>query len=78
VLSIKSQIKEMLQIAEREGLEIVVMKRESHSAKETEQRPVFNEIIVDFKTYAKHTLKEGSDQEKRELMGCLISKIKNN
>ncbi|MCE9585596.1 recombinase family protein [Candidatus Nomurabacteria bacterium] len=45
VLSIDSQIKEMLQLAEREGLEIVTMKRESHSAKETGQRPVFNEII---------------------------------
>jgi site-specific DNA recombinase len=45
VLSIDSQIKEMLQLADREGLEIVTMKRESHSAKETGQRPVFNEII---------------------------------
>ncbi len=45
VLSIDSQIKEMLQLAEREGLEIVCMKRESHSAKETGMRPVFNEII---------------------------------
>src|SRR3989338_4609974 len=45
VLSIDSQIKEMLQLAEREGLEVVTMKRESHSAKETGQRPVFNEII---------------------------------
>ncbi len=45
VLSIDSQIKEMLQLAEREGLEIVAMKRESHSAKEAGQRPVFNEII---------------------------------
>jgi len=45
VLSIDSQIKEMLQMAEREGLEVVEMKRESHSAKETGQRPVFNEII---------------------------------
>lgn len=45
VLSIDSQVKEMLQLAEREGLEIVTMKRESHSAKETGQRPVFNEII---------------------------------
>ncbi len=35
----------MLELAEREGLEIVTMKRESHSAKETGQRPVFNEII---------------------------------
>ena len=45
VLSIDSQIKEMLQLAERENLEVVTMKRESHSAKETGQRPVFNEII---------------------------------
>ena len=45
VLSIDSQIKEMLQLADREGLEVVEMKRESHSAKETGKRPVFNEIV---------------------------------
>lgn len=45
ILSIDSQIKEMLQLADREGLEVVTMKRESHSAKETGQRPIFNEII---------------------------------
>lgn len=45
VMSIDSQIKEMLLIADREGLEIVSMKRESHSAKETGCRPVFNEIV---------------------------------
>lgn len=49
ILSIDSQIKEMLLLAEREGLEIVAMKRESHSAKETGQRPVFNEIIDEIK-----------------------------
>lgn len=49
VLSIDSQIKEMLQLAERENLEIVTMKRESHSAKETGQRPVFNEIIEELR-----------------------------
>jgi DNA invertase Pin-like site-specific DNA recombinase len=49
VLSIDSQIKEMLQMAEKENLEIVTMKRESHSAKETGQRPVFNEIIEEIK-----------------------------
>ncbi len=48
-MSIDSQIKEMLQLAEREGLEIVTMKRESHSAKETGQRPVFNEIVDEIK-----------------------------
>lgn len=45
ILSIDSQVKEMLQLAEREGLEVVAMKRESHSAKETGQRPIFNEIV---------------------------------
>lgn len=49
VLSIDSQIKEMLQLAEREGMEIVAMKRESHSAKETGCRPVFNEIIEEIR-----------------------------
>lgn len=48
-LSIDSQIKEMLQLAERDNLEIVTMKRESHSAKETGQRPVFNEMIEEIK-----------------------------
>lgn len=50
VLSIDSQIKEMLLLAEREGLEIVAMKRESHSAKETGCRPVFNEIVEEVRT----------------------------
>jgi len=45
VLSIDSQIKEMLLMAEREKLDVVEIKRESHSAKETNQRPIFNEII---------------------------------
>jgi DNA invertase Pin-like site-specific DNA recombinase len=49
VLSIDSQIKEMLQLAERENLEIIKMKRESHSAKETGQRPVFNEIVEEIR-----------------------------
>jgi site-specific DNA recombinase len=47
ILSIDSQIKEMLQLAERENLEIVCMKRESHSAKETGKRPIFNEIVTE-------------------------------
>ncbi len=44
-LSIDSQIKEMRELAEREGIDIVDVKRESHSAKETGQRPIFNEIV---------------------------------
>ncbi len=50
VLSIDSQIKEMLQIAERDGLEIVEIRRESHSAKNSGQRPVYNELILDIKS----------------------------
>ena len=46
-LSIDSQVKEMLQIAEREELEIVDIRREAHSAKESGQRPVFAEILRD-------------------------------
>ena len=40
-LSIDSQVKEMLAIAEREQLDIVEIRRESHSAKDSGQRPVF-------------------------------------
>ncbi len=46
-LSIDSQIKEMKQIAERENLTIVEIRKESHSAKESGQRPVFEEIVKD-------------------------------
>ena len=49
VLSIDSQIKEMLQIAERDGLEIAEIRRESHSAKAVGQREVFNELLKDIK-----------------------------
>lgn len=44
-LSIDSQIKEMTELARRDGIDVVEIKRESHSAKETGQRPVFNLII---------------------------------
>src|SRR3989344_4007575 len=49
VLSIDSQIREMEKMAVADGLEIVVMKKESHSAKEAGQRPVFNEIVEELK-----------------------------
>lgn len=49
MLSIDSQVKEMLQIADREGLEIVDIRRESHSAKDSGQRPVFAEILADIR-----------------------------
>lgn len=48
-LSIDSQVKEMLQIAERDGLEIIDIRRESHSAKESGQRPVFKELLEDIR-----------------------------
>ncbi len=47
ILSIDSQVKEMLQLAERENLEIVDIRREAHSAKDSGQRPVFKEILSD-------------------------------
>lgn len=47
VLSIDSQIKEMLQLAERDGLEVIEMRRESHSAKSTGKRAVYNELLGD-------------------------------
>jgi DNA invertase Pin-like site-specific DNA recombinase len=50
VLSIDSQITEMLRMAENEGLEIVDIRRESHSAKDSGQRPVFNEILKDIRS----------------------------
>ena len=49
-LSIDSQVKEMLAIAEREGLDIIDIRREAHSAKDSGQRPVFNEILRDIKS----------------------------
>ncbi|MFH0828718.1 MAG: recombinase family protein [Candidatus Kerfeldbacteria bacterium] len=49
ILSIDSQIKEMLKIAERDGLEIVEIRKESHSAKAVGQRDVFNGLIKDIR-----------------------------
>ncbi len=44
-MSIDSQIKEMLTLAEREHIAIVETKRESHSAKASGSRPMFVEIL---------------------------------
>jgi len=46
-LSIDSQVKEMLAIAEREDLEVIDIRRESHSAKDSGQRPVYKQILED-------------------------------
>jgi site-specific DNA recombinase len=48
-LSIESQVREMMSLAERDGLEIVEVKRESHSSKEVGQRPVYNELISEIR-----------------------------
>lgn len=48
-LSIESQVNEMRTIAERENLEIVDIRREAHSAKDSGQRPVFKEILEDIR-----------------------------
>ena len=48
-LSIDSQIKEMMSLAEREGLDIVEIKRESHSSKEVGQRAIFNEMTKEIR-----------------------------
>jgi site-specific DNA recombinase len=44
-MSIDSQIKEMKDMAAREGLDIVIVKQESFSAKQSGYRPVFNEVL---------------------------------
>ena len=49
-MSIDSQIKEMKQLAEREKFEIREIRQESHSAKESSQRPVFNQLLLDIQS----------------------------
>lgn len=48
-LSIESQVKEMLTIAQRDNLNIVDIKREAHSSKEVGQRAVFNQMIAEIR-----------------------------
>jgi DNA invertase Pin-like site-specific DNA recombinase len=49
-LSIDSQIKEMLELANRDGLNVTEVRKESYSAKDSGQRPVFNSIIADIRS----------------------------
>jgi DNA invertase Pin-like site-specific DNA recombinase len=49
-MSIDSQIKEMTSMAERDGLNVIEIKQESHSAKQSGQRPVFLELLSDLRT----------------------------
>ncbi|MGB0757334.1 MAG: recombinase family protein [Patescibacteria group bacterium] len=46
-LSIDSQIKEMTTLAKRENLNVVEIRQEAHSAKESGKRPVYNQLLVD-------------------------------
>jgi DNA invertase Pin-like site-specific DNA recombinase len=48
-LSIESQVREMAAMAERDGLNIVEIKRESHSSKEVGQRPIYNELLAEIR-----------------------------
>ena len=48
-LSIGAQINEMTALAKRENIEILKAFQESHSAKDSGQRPVFNEMIKEIK-----------------------------
>lgn len=48
-LSIDSQIKEMLEMAKEKNMEIVEVRRESHSAKDSGQRPVYNKLLADIR-----------------------------
>lgn len=48
-LSIESQVKEMMELAKREGLNITEIRRESHSAKASSGRPVYNQLLKDIR-----------------------------
>ncbi len=48
-LSIESQVNEMLELAKREELNVVEIKRESHSSKDVGQRPIYNEMLAEIK-----------------------------
>ena len=48
-MSIDSQIKEMTALAEKEGLTVVDVKQESHSAKMSNTRPFFIELLNDLR-----------------------------
>lgn len=49
-LSIDSQVKEMLDLAKRDGITVSEIYRESHSAKDSGQRPVFAQLIADIRS----------------------------
>lgn len=48
-MSIESQINEMETLAKKDKLEIVFIKKESHSAKQSGMRPVYNEMLQELR-----------------------------
>ncbi len=48
-MSIDSQIKEMSDLAQKEGLIVKEIRKESHSAKESGQRPVFKQLLSEIR-----------------------------
>jgi len=48
-LSIESQVKEMMILAQRDKLNIVEVKREAHSSKEVGQREIFNRMLSEIR-----------------------------
>ncbi len=48
-LSIESQVKEVMELAVRDGLSVIEVRRESHSAKSSGSRPEFNRLIGDIR-----------------------------
>src|SRR5690606_14004702 len=49
-LSVESQVKEMQDMAKRDGINVVEIYRESHSAKDSGQRPVFTQLLNDIRS----------------------------
>jgi DNA invertase Pin-like site-specific DNA recombinase len=50
MLSIDSQIKEMMTLAEQVGFTVAEVRQESHSAKASGLRPIFNELTADIRS----------------------------
>ncbi len=48
-LSVESQVKEMLDLAKKENLDVVEIKREAHSSKEVGRRPIFNQMLEEIR-----------------------------
>jgi len=65
-------------LVRREKLRFEVNEHLEYDARHSTERyqVLFPQVLFPLKTYVKYTLKEGSNEEKRELMGCFKSKIR--